>query len=420
MDVRNINQIFVAKDCARTASVQIHDASNGTTYIGAGEVVIVNEFGTVLNDTTATKVDNKEIYIVGRTSDGLSTYKSAPIVGKGLQDLNTKLYAAAVEQITYLGWNGASGTFAATLTADTLYNLRLTSLYMGPLHDEVSKSFAYKSGAATPVDADVVIGLAQNFSFSNNVDLDFSVKCESLCAHAGGTIAQTATVTNGTSSIIMSAGTTFVAGDYIRVGGTATTDPVYKIKTSAASGATLTIEGKFQGTSAAGVTVERITAAQGIDPAEHWGLKFTGLAMTFEPGIWKYRKEMFDIQVGTVITSDPEYDTDGSKGVGTYDEVREMEWLDRTYFGNNTKVHSMYPVDFPLSAISTETYDLTTISWINEETQNIEGSTLQQGTITLAVAVGAGQADGATSCIKETLNAYINTGWGIGTAIIYT
>ena len=69
----------------------------------------------------------------------------------------------------------------------------------------------------------------------------------------------------------------------------------------------------------------------------------------------------------------------------------------------------MYPVNYPLDALSTETYDIVSINWINEDTENLEGRTLQSGTVTLALAVGAGQADGGTTTVEEVLNNYLVT-----------
>ena len=79
----------------------------------------------------------------------------------------------------------------------------------------------------------------------------------------------------------------------------------------------------------------------------------------------------------------------------------------------------MYAVNYPLDVNSSLTYDIITLNWINEETQNIEGSTLQTGTCTICLPVGSGQADGTGSSgtIEETLNNILVTVWAVGTTI---
>ena len=73
MDVKNVKQVFIAANCARTASVQIYDNANATTYLGNGEVVIVDPQGNVLSNTTALKaVEYIQIVQRARTGDDKS------------------------------------------------------------------------------------------------------------------------------------------------------------------------------------------------------------------------------------------------------------------------------------------------------------------------------------------------------------
>ena len=196
MNVKNINHYFVANEINRTADVQVWDESNSTTYLAAGELVITDAQGNVLNtasgplNTLGKGLD--QIFIVQRSKDGNSVYKSMPLPGRFITEFNIKNYTVGVEQITYLGYNGATGSLSATLAADTLYNIRIYSELRNELQDPVTKSFGWGSSSSTPVQADVVTGILKSFGLTNDVDLGISAKGEALCDHAGGAIAQTA------------------------------------------------------------------------------------------------------------------------------------------------------------------------------------------------------------------------------------
>lgn len=91
--------------------------------------------------------------------------------------------------------------------------------------------------------------------------------------------------------------------------------------------------------------------------------------------------------------------------------------------GNNSKVDPQglrpvhYHYDAPLSVNGeAETFDLITIRWEDVDSNNF-GHNVHEGSLTLAVPVGAGQADGGTNTIEEVLNKYIVTEYGVGTSI---
>lgn len=79
MDIRNSNAIVIAKNCTRTASVQVTDPETVATYYGLGEVVVTDTAGTPLTTTTAVKAI-PEIAIHARNQAG---EEKAPVVIKG-------------------------------------------------------------------------------------------------------------------------------------------------------------------------------------------------------------------------------------------------------------------------------------------------------------------------------------------------
>lgn len=136
MDVNVINNVFVAKDCARTAGTsetidgvsvtgcQIHapliDAGTAAgTYYGAGELVIADTVGRVLTTSNANTKLVEAIKIHQRSFDGLHHYGSLAIRGEDIVSYNLLPYKAPVVQVV-----GVYG-ITTTIVAGTTYMVKI-------------------------------------------------------------------------------------------------------------------------------------------------------------------------------------------------------------------------------------------------------------------------------------------------------
>ena len=266
IDVKNIKEVFVLKDCARTASVQIWDPNNATTYLGNGECVITDPQGNVLTSTTAVKAIDR-IMLHFRSHVGDDTMRSVEIPGSAITGFVCENYAAASEQVSYYGYNGSSGSADINLVADTLYWIKIVSKY-NPGRRNVD-TFGWRSGVTTPTDADVLLGIAKAINIKKAVDKTFKVQATVL--QTGSTasgIAATGTVVKGDKNVLLSgATTTIAAGDILTIA----TVP-YKVD-EVLSTTRIKLESPYQGASATGVALTEITDATAGD----WGLKIEGL-----------------------------------------------------------------------------------------------------------------------------------------------
>jgi len=94
----------------------------------------------------------------------------------------------------------------------------------------------------------------------------------------------------------------------------------------------------------------------------------------------------FTTNLNAALTLDPETVGVATRGKGTYPLVADLEFYAKGNFGNREILNGMYPVNRELSASAAETYDVYTIEWENQDTKNIEGTTLQRGVLTIAVS----------------------------------
>lgn len=171
MDVGDINRCFVAANCARTnggaetidsvsvSGVQVHakliDAGTASgTYYGAGELVITDNAGKVL-DNTVTKAAAPEIIFNQRSADGLNRFASTALRGTNIKSYNFTPYAAKVEQTTIVH------TIDDTLT-DHTYMIKIRRL--GTDNNKIKrpsvKTAYFKSAAAGSTANQIITGLA--------------------------------------------------------------------------------------------------------------------------------------------------------------------------------------------------------------------------------------------------------------------
>ena len=414
IDVSNIKQVFVLKDCARTVGVQITDPS-APNYIGNGESVITDPQGNVLTTTTAIKAVDR-IFIHTRSLSGNDMYRSVELPGSAITGLHCENYAPSYEQISILGYNGASGNASINLVADTLYSIKVISKW-NPSCRTVD-TFGWRSSFTTPTVADVLLGISAQINTKGGVkgyDENLRIKSTVLTDATPVAITPTGKVTRGSKYVTFSgAVTNIVDGDVLTIG----TVP-YQVD-SVKSSTQVKLTSPFQGNSASAAALAE------VPKTGNWGLKIEGLEYEFSPGNYNYRVCKFELATSVDIASSF-VTTVASRGSGTYKQVAELEWYCKNFQGNDHKVDArgLRPIDYkydaPLSVDGTsETFDLVTITWENTETKTIHGNTVQSGSVVLAIPVGAGQADGGTTTIEEVLNKYIVTEWGIGTAISLT
>lgn len=415
IDTKNIKEVFVLKDCNRTANVQIWDKNNATTYLGNGECVITDPSGKVLDTTTAVKSVDR-IFLHTRSSQGDDVARSVELPGSAITGLFCENYAAATEQISYLGYNGTSGNIDVNLVADTLYWIKVISKHTSHCRDV--ETFSWKSGYSTPTAADVVLRLAQSINIKggvNGYDPTLRIQAEALTDATSVAIVPTGTVTTGSKTVTFSAAVTTLA-----VGDVLTIATVPYLVEKVISTTQVQINMPYQGASASGVALAE------VPKTDNWGLKITGLPYEFIPGKYNYRIASFELTTSEDIASEFSI-TAHNRGKGTFKQVAELEWYCKNYQGNDKKVdpEGLRPIEYKYEYTyavdgSAETYDLVTITWKNRETETIHGNTVQEGSVVLAIPVGAGQGDGGTTTIEEVLNKYIVTEWGIGTAISLT
>lgn len=415
----NITNVIIAKDINRSGG-----ATAGTlatpALLADGEVVITDASLQILNTTTVLTHDR--VFIVqGRGAT--KNLKKYVIVRKEVEKYLGTSYAAAVEQVSYVGYDGTSG--AIDLINDNKYIIRFNRR---PNHFVRGNTNWYKYitalSTATATEQDIASKLAKSFysNFFEDRKIEDFVKMEVLCNDAGtsavGATADTVvgvkgsklvtvtdTAANGTVNAI-------VAGDWIRIG-TATTAPVYKVAASTVgvNGGVLTLEVPLEeNVSVAGDAAEIISAASAATAS--FGVKFTGRPYKFEVVRWgDYQKVRFILGLENFGVTTQSTPTVAFEGTGVYEEVALNDWMSWANDGQ-TFIEQTPPLVREADAVVGETYSpLSLIQFSPEKRMLSNGNLKSEILIYTPFNAGspntlAGQATGTTGYVA-VLDAYI-------------
>lgn len=413
MDIKNYKEIIVAKDCARTANVQVWDPNAATTYLGNGEVVITDAAGNILTSTTAVKAVDK-IFIKYRDHIGDGTLSTMEIRGEDITGFYCENYAVASEQKIEIGYNGSAGNADIEALANTTYWFKLIPLFKRG--DYSPETFSWYSGSSVPEVADILQGLASNLNVKRIEDKLLKVKAyvETDSSAVSG-VGTTAAVITNSKYVTFAAVHGLTGGELLTIN-----SKVYKVDT-VLSTTKIVLDQPYLDASDPVAVVSSVTDKS----TGNWGMTIEGLPYEFKAGFYNYNKAKFDYNFPPEWFNTKPVFTAAERGIGTYEQVRELEWNGVSRKGKNKLFHSQYPVDRYIntdSVATDETYDLVTITFLNDSTKNIDGNVNHFGSITLAIPVGAGQGDGGTNTLEEVLNKYIVTEYAVpgATAIALT
>jgi hypothetical protein len=312
---------------------QITDPTTATTFIADGQVLMVDEQDKVVTGATANISDSPNIRFVvrnGATAATAALNFSARMRGIDILSCLGKNPVASVQQITNIGYDGTNNSIDAS-------GVDYTLTYVGDWDDQMwseqkkRQAFNYYSTSATQQ------SIAQSMSAQFNADgyrktlagTGPEVSCVMLAdgTTQGSANAANIAVVNGSDIMTFSAAqtTTILAvGNIIRTSAAATTTAaVYVITANSGTDSTLSsatgstpqvrVHTYYQGSSATLTT--RGTGWDIITGSANFGLKFTGLALTWIKDFFKYKVVSFHIELkgfGTTVNATPTLPTFGT------------------------------------------------------------------------------------------------------------
>jgi hypothetical protein len=420
MSVRNAKNnlsLFIGKNIARTASVQITDPDVTATYIADGEIVIAEPDGTIMTNAS-TITTSPKFQVIQRSGNRL--LYSPIISGANVIAYNGIDGSAGSEQISYIGYNGSTGSIDVSGTAD--YTLNLTFTFNEQNWSTQLNNFPFivdaESGAVTQDEVAESLARQINYQLSGAGQLAVAgegplVRATILCDEAGSAITGTGTITARKDSKTITAGTDIdalmVVGDYIRIASTATTGAVYKIVSMNTTANTAELSMPFQGTTvvaSAEGNHEYITAA--AMAAAECGVVLTGQALKWQLDFFKYMQVTFKVglkEFGTTTFST----TAAVRPVNNGYQIAEIESFTEGLRGKLNRTVVPLPTakaDADTSAV----YDSISIAFYDDsDLTPIDGTKPARQEVMIAIVDGASQIATGANSVELTLDAYMAT-----------
>jgi hypothetical protein len=362
LSVKNLQNVLIGKNIDRTASVQITDPSNATTYIANGEIVVLDNEGAVAT-SAITFATSPWIPLVQRSGDEL-------IITPRIYGDKVTQYAAAgadaqgTEQIYHIGYNGTAGALDVSTAEDRYVTIATNH------NDEVfSEQKQKNTTVVTGVDATTALGVAKELVRNLNIKYlrnGIPVKAAMLNSGAAAILtgAATVAVTHGSAVIVPNAAITnvgFGAGTLIRIGVTGsavgTTIPVYEVKEAHPTIANAWIlTSPYVGPSNSALAVANIGV---VTAGASYGVRYTGANLTSDKDYFKFKRVSFTVHK-TGLGTTPLYKTqEATYGVGDGRMVAQEEAFCKGFEGALNRMSVPLP-SVTFDAVGTVTSALNT------------------------------------------------------------
>lgn len=409
---RNITKVFIGKSIGRTAALDVLNANANPVSLASGEIVVTDLSNNV--HTTASAGTAKVVKIIqGRGPN--EPIRQEILKLDELVSYRGTVNIPAVEQVTYVGFNGTSG--AIEVLTNNLYFLRISRIFNTFLRgNQLVPKYGQFTTTGSATQEGVATGLIKNLiaNFQEEYKLEQDILFELVHSNAGAAITGAPTnftVTKGSKTVTWT-GTdpsNIAVGDYVRFGGTTTTAPVYKVTGVNLAGNSLTLDIAWQAATATILVanVEVITAA--LAAAGNFGIKMTGRPLKFDVLRWRqYDKLRWNVTLDGFGATPITFATPANPGAGVFEEVAAQEFMSWGNEGQNL-IMQQPPLIPEQDAVVGTAYSVVTLGFKNE-VRGLVGAGEQQGNIMLCLAnptnvTNFTGAAGNTSAI-DVLNAF--------------
>lgn len=354
------------------------EASNTGTNLAtiiSGDILIFNKtWGTALTGTpTVISADGNDTIFISQGLGSGRRVDSLPIVLKNVTKVTVRGYDAPAEKVMTFGYNGTSGTIA-TPSNSTEYSLNILIKDDQRIHGNrpTRQPYYYKtdSSATAKELAFAFASKVQNDVMASNTNS--YVTAVVLTDGTFTALTNDATVTQFGKSIASTAHG-LAAGDFVRIGGTGATSPVYQVDVITDAN-NFTIKGRYMG--ATGTVLAANIGIITVDTVV--GLQLTGRAIPYN-GIDLYQKVNFDASLantsaaGFEVLSTPTVTTAFDLGQGYWQQVRDAEYFAQGYAGITNRIQFPNSITNPATrAIEGYTYNSVVIEHYAEEETSMQ------------------------------------------------
>jgi hypothetical protein len=396
---RKANNVFSAllSDASATTSALNTAVPVGTVVsnlnLPIGAVVVCDMGMRRLNSTSYGLLTATDKFFIVQGRGATQPLMKSPALTKGMVAISASKFKAAVQQVTIVGYNGTTGTLPVANNSDFWIKVRKRdndaanrsqpmSLFAGPVKTD-----------ATGTQAELAVALVASGyrNFTNQEPANGYLKFEAITNAASNAVTGATSLTFTYKSKVVAitgAATSNVAvGDFLRVGGAAVTNAVYRVAAVTATAITLSTFFVGDTTTLTVANVHVITGAAAS--TANFGVRLTGMVAPFDVNAFRdYYANRWTTSfsdAGTLITV-----TGAQNGNGVWQQVAMDEYLNYGFEGENNQlavpsVPRDQVVKIPGVAGNTEQssrYSTLTLNW-TEEILGLTSMNKPQGSVLL-------------------------------------
>jgi hypothetical protein len=367
--------------------------SEGTTFSDqntAGVVAMISDENKVITSATsnvATSPLYERVRIAQSQGAGEPLIISAPIKRSTAQAF-AKLYAAAAQQVSYVGYNGTAGNIVLPSAGTSIIMRNTFTTNFIQFSDKLQESIVgYKTTSADTI-ATVAAKLtnAAIIDVQRYVNIPYLVERiangtrnpataatsganKSVLVVGAGTPLVTASVSKNSTAISLAVATStissvnFAVGDFIELGGVAYT--ITAVGSTGGATISLTLDIPYQGATNSAIAAANIKFWNSADPTA-WGIRLTGVKQVkFQEGVFRYETSKWTTTLqnapGTTV-----YDKSvlATEGHGTYEQIAEEEWFYQLSegFADNVTIQ-VPPITWRKNVEAGGTYSTMDLQW---------------------------------------------------------
>ena len=344
---RKANNVFSAllSDASATTSAlnTAVPAGNVVTNLNLpiGAVVVCDMGMRRLNSTSYGNLTASDKFFIVQGRGATQPLMKSPALTKGMVAISASKFRAAVQQVTIVGYNGTTGSLPVANNSDFWIKVRKRdndaanrsqpmSLFAGPVKTD-----------ATGTQAELAMALVasgyRNFTNQEpaNGYLRFEAITNATSTAVTGATSLTFTYKSKVVAITGSATGNVAVGDFLRVGGAAVTNAVYRVTAVTATAITLSTFFVGDTTTLAVANVHVITAANAA--TGNFGVRLTGIVAPFDVNAFRdYYANRWTTSFSdgsTLITV-----TGAQNGNGVWQQVAMDEYLNYGFEGENNQL----------------------------------------------------------------------------------
>lgn len=269
----NITTTFLNDVSKLSAALPIVGASVTPATLEQGAIVLTN-VGMQRITSLASLNDGEQAYIVVGKGPNKPLLKTA-VITKGKTSITSKKHIARRQQISTIGFNGTDGTLPAANSTYFHFKVRKNDNDAANRSQPESIFGQYKTSNAG-TERELAFGLAQNgiVNFKRQPANGY-LKIEVIADGAFAALTNNATVEKG-SKTVASTAHGLVAGDLVRIGGTASTVAVYEVASATTDAFVLGYAYQGDSGTVLAANIGKLTGST------LFGLKLTGVQANFD------------------------------------------------------------------------------------------------------------------------------------------